>query len=410
MQLDKRQKKLGPVKSKDRYLYNEIVYHIKGSRWDKAFDELLLLQPANQSVASNMKDDNGWNILHYACNTQAPEYAINILFDNNRKAIQSKTDDGYFALHLAIEHQPDTVVLQLLQSFTEAAKTKYRLPKNQIIKDNADDWYPLHYACIRKRDLQQTETCVVRKLLEVFPLAAQHKDNRDRYPLHLACLARQRETVVLPLLLEFPEAAQQTSRCGSTPLHIASKHGDESVVLHLLKACPKATAMEDIVGAYPLHLACRDNPFEPAVHELIDAFTQAAKHKDNYGFYPLHFACMKLFTRPTKQLESVVVKLVKLFPEAVQEKTSSGQYPLHIACKDNAPLSIIKLLVFHYPHALVCIDNNEKKTPLDWAQYPTKHELPVVENVEFVKDATVNYKQTVFNNKKQKLQSTPETY
>ena len=114
---------------------------------------------------------------------------------------------------------------------------------------NGYGWLPVHRAAHRGK-----AACVSQPLLAAPGAATAPDEERERVPLHWACLAGDEPTVAL-LLEAAPEAASMVDEEGSLPLHIAAEQGSAAVVQMLVSHAPAAATAADGQGRLPLQLA-----------------------------------------------------------------------------------------------------------------------------------------------------------
>ena len=136
----------------------------------KTVQNALLKDPR---VASLLKfKDHDENSLHVSCSKKAPISVVQLLIDQNPRALQEKDRVGCFPLHLACINMQSLEVIQwLVQQFPDAVKRK-----------NNDGNLPLLFACAFDQSFE-----VIEWLLQQFPDAVEIKDNDGLLPLHVAC-------------------------------------------------------------------------------------------------------------------------------------------------------------------------------------------------------------------------------
>lgn len=224
----------------------------------------------NRLVASKMKNEDGWYILHHVCEKEySPGLFINILTYDNPKAIQTKTDCGDLPLFLSLRHNHmDHAAFLLLIIFPQGAQ--------QVDEDGL---YPL-YMALR----YDQSAAVALHLLDLFPDAAKHRhyEYNDYYPLHLACMDDMYEAVVVKLLEIFPEATQYKSCDGNYPLHYGVKYLSESVVVKLIEIFPQAIQLKNKADLYPLHCACHSHAHLLVIKLLIVHYPDALIYVDQH--------------------------------------------------------------------------------------------------------------------------------
>lgn len=169
------------------------------------------------------------------------------------------------------------------------------------------------------------------------PNAAEF-DKEGYLPLHWACEAQAKNTIVDVVLAAYPEAAKTLTKPvggeggGDLPLHLACMKpvtGDTAkalamriesmghMITSMIKAYPAACSMKQR-GVVPLHLACTYQAPIGAVQAHIAQYADGCKvPADGTGNLPLHLACLK------GSSEEVIMLLVSTYPEACKVGTPS---------------------------------------------------------------------------------------
>ena len=155
-------------------------------------------------------------------------------------SVNARSDEGYTALHAAVEHgQLET--LKLLLAHDAEVNTELK---------HGDT--PLH-TCVA---LEKREAPEMARLLIQAGADVNAPSTRERTPLHVAAERASPETVALLLTAGADVHARDAD--GKTPLHIATEHGRTEVVAALLQAGADPDEKADD-GSTPLRRAARQD-------------------------------------------------------------------------------------------------------------------------------------------------------
>jgi len=246
--------------------------------------------------ASDIQDENGYLLLHYACEYNAPEEVIELLIDQNPGALLVPCNHMQFRGML-----------------------------------------PLHVAC----SFAVSSVEIVSTLLTHCPEAAREPNRDGLLPLHLALNYCMSEDVIRCLLDYYPEAVRVADNDGCLPLHCCDYWDDDettAIVEFLIENYPEAVQSTDNEGMLPMHYACQRGMSVNIIRLLMDRYQGEATHvsglrvADNGGKIPLHYA-VKGATIEMVQL------LVERDPEGVRVRDNAGRLALHEACNNVNPSS-----------------------------------------------------------------------
>lgn len=195
----------------------------------------------------------------------------------------------------------------------------------------------------------------------------KEKDDLGRTALHHALGARPyweklddkpiNIELVRALIRIYPEGLHQKDNNGSLPIHLVCFRTTPSVELIklIMEAYPGGAFMIDNYRSYPLHLICakKASSFE-IIKYIFDKNPNAACHQNchqggEYDNFPLHSACFH--NAPI----TLIKLLINAFPHAVHARNSRfthGDLPLHLSCNCNAPLEVIRYLYDLYPKGI----------------------------------------------------------
>ena len=168
------------------------------------------------------------------------------------------------------------------------------------------------------------------------PNAAEF-DKEGYLPLHWACDAQAKNTIVDVLLEAYPDGAKMVTKGegnGDLPLHLACMKtvtGDTAkalaariesmglMITSMIKAYPEACAIKQR-GVIPMHLACTYQAPIGALQAHIDQYPQGCSvPADGTGNLPLHLACLK------GSSEEVIVLLVQTYPDACKVRAHASR-------------------------------------------------------------------------------------
>ena len=256
---------------------------------------------------------------------------------------------------------------------------------------------PLHISCANKTMGEDDAFRILNLLIEKYPEAVRHADNRGILPIHNASLLRS-PGFCRVLLDVCPGFERMTITNGFLPLHYACLKGALPTVEYLYKLYPvnKCT-----VELRPIHAAIGGTISRdiPAIAIEIVQFLLDCDPNQKYAQFEgkslLHFACEREFDDSNIKAGIQVIKIIyDAHPEAIEDNRiasdnhryhqqvqtfinrelvyarkakdhslmttpdDNGQLPLHMALQNNVRLGPIKLLVKGNPDALQSPDNN----------------------------------------------------
>jgi ankyrin repeat protein len=184
--------------------------------------EILGLNPE----AATKKDRNGNYPIHCACQAGANSKVILLLLSKFPQTASEKNDDNCYPLHLAFENiHSDKVILKLLEAYPQIVREQ----------DNEGN-YPLNLAITNRQSNK-----VFLQLLKANPHAA--REGGDCYALHLACLYKSSETVMLSLL-DTHLLAVKVGEIGYRPVDLAKMKGHSEKIISILELLTAKTKFQ----------------------------------------------------------------------------------------------------------------------------------------------------------------------
>ena len=343
----------------------------------------------------NMKDENGWSLLHCVSELNMSVNISNKIIElllKNGIEIDSEDEHGQRALMIASSNGYSETVKLLLEH------------KANVDAQNADGWSSLMFACLKgesetarvpleyRANLNEqnkdglsalmitsreghTETV---KLLLCYS-ASVNDQNKDRMSaLMIASLEGHTETV--KLLLCYSASVNDRNKDGMSALMIASREGHTETVKLLL--CYSANVNDQNKdGMSALMIASREGHTE-TVKLLLDC-SASINDQDKDGWCALMFACQNGHFRTVKLLlELMTIQDVKFSLEDhrvdINQQNKDGCTSLIIAVASETiarsrQIKIVKCLLKH--GADVIIKDKSGRSAIDYAIKPGDIEL-----------------------------------
>jgi ankyrin repeat protein len=348
----------------------------------------ILINTAPDSV--RIVDSKGWAPLHHLCvsvsnhvDDDETMQVLNLLIDKYQEAAGHADNEGSLPIHLASQLRSG----EFCQILINAA------PDSVSIVDS-EGCMPLHYLCENDQVDDTAATQVLKLLIDKYPEAIRHANNRGSLPIHLASRWRSSESVSV-LVNAYPGSVSTPDVNGELPLHHACSSGSLATVEYLYQQYPDAinhaTTSEIYRGHYPIHAAISATALE-VVKFLLNCDPNQ-KLIQRQGESLLHCACDETYDNIEDEIQLTKV-LFDAHPEAIEnnEITSNihqfheqvqafinselvyarqandhrlmmtpddnGRLPLHTALQNNARLGSIKLLLNGNPSAIRTAESN----------------------------------------------------
>jgi ankyrin repeat protein len=116
----------------------------------------------------------------------------------------------------------------------------------------------------------------------------------------------------MELMVQYPQLAQHKNNMDEYPLHIACRFGNNLLVLRLLHIFPFAATRYDVDGNYPLHLSfytlCMDARIKLCIMTCHPA---ATKECNEFGEKPWDLATRRHFISGRMERNTFVIKTLK---------------------------------------------------------------------------------------------------
>ncbi|XP_065344126.1 uncharacterized protein LOC135942105 [Cloeon dipterum] len=333
-----------------------------------------------------VKDQEGWNALHYACCKDIRFEIIETLHLTSTLLSKETTNEGKTALHILVENcENDDNALEAVRFLVEESGVdvdagdkrgrtaltivlerelnrdffQYLISRsvNTSLKDKFGR-SALHYAAMTddsaalqkwiklcgdlniRDDLGRTALhlaaekgnwCFVRNLIQSGSnLGATDKFGRS--PLMLAC--ENTYTDIVEMLLSQNSSLNIQDLEGNTALHYATKSGELNLIKKLLEKGSDVNVRENN-GWTVLHIAVRDNQND-LLQKLLE-YKADVNSKEKSGLTALHLAC--------QSYPGLVQKLLDHGAD-VNLKNPSGWAALHVAIQENCP-ELVEQLINH---------------------------------------------------------------
>lgn len=222
-------------------------------------------------------------------------------------------------------------------------------------------------------NLKKGHLHLVKKLLELHPKGAKHKNRKGQLPIQSAVEVFEAQTLtsspseesasasppalaielIKCLLNAYPEyLSMEENDDGTLPLR--TQWGLEHFTQFLIQNHPSWIQLKDRNGGLPIHDAAFHGDTD-AIKLCADAYPKGLKYKDDqFGNLPIHFAVESI---------SALKALIYLDPESVKAQNNDGDLPLHFAAYANDAVAV-KTLLDAYPEGAT-VRNNNGDLPID---------------------------------------------
>jgi ankyrin repeat protein len=283
-------------------------------------------------------------------------------------------DTGGTELYRAVEARDWDTAIARLES--HPAEAKIWVSRKEYNSDKIR-WrlLPLHATCIFRSPL-----ALIEALVDVYPEAAQRKDDQGMMPIHLACRNGASKGVVLTLLNSYPASLGEKDRKGRNPLDLVESSNSQNieVVSEAIRSfrkensgavAPKVaeeTKEVDYENRTVLFRLLMKKDWEAAIARAESFPEEAATWIATKGFngalrfLPLHKACV------LQPPDEVIEALITAYPDGAQSRDQDGWLPIHCGCFYGADASTIKVLLGSYAKGAQLKDD-EGRLPLHYA-------------------------------------------
>lgn len=251
--------------------------HLRKAIRDGESSDIILALMESYPISIEQIDSNGDYPLHIACRaTGKNENFITTLIDLYPMAAEHQNHLGHCPLYIAMEHDiSENVVLKLTENCPAAVRSFF-------------DGFPpsfLHSACIYQQSI-----AVIRKLVEINPVAVHHADAEGRHPIHYVVYGEQSVEVVSYITELDPLALRIQTVTGETPLHYACLQVDIRVLEYILQQSDVLVNLRDDNGDTPIHYTCMIYHTDEIINLLLKHPDIDLNARNNNNETPLHKA------------------------------------------------------------------------------------------------------------------------
>jgi ankyrin repeat protein len=297
-------------------------------------------------------------------------------------------DEGASELYRRIEGRDWDGAMARLESHPFEAKTWVSRKEHNSEKIR---WrlLPIHAVCIFRAPL-----ALIEALIDIYRDGPQMKDDQGMLPIHLACRNGGSKGVVLTLLNAFPDSYKIKDRKGRAPLELVEASGSQNV--EAVSAAIRRFQQEmqaghtrmvsmtpdgSVAGAAGTGTPVNEVDYEhrtvlfrlllkkdwKAACARADAYPEEAAtwivtkgFNGNLRFLPLHKACV------LQPPEEVIEKLLYSYPDAAKCRDQDGWLPIHCACFYGASNKVVTTLLSSFPKGAQSKDD-EGRLPIHYA-------------------------------------------
>lgn len=272
-------------------------------------------------------------------------------YDDNDDDDDSSVKDCHLQRLINDQEVPIDVIMELIEIFPLEIQHK------NLVSGN----YPLHTACSCGNYAHRV--FVATKLIEVFPEAVQHKNSEGLYPLHLAILSDQPDSLVMQLIEIYPDAVRQSTMYGTALHFTCSSYLSDIVLAKLIEIYPQAIKEEDNSGKYPMQcFGFTSNRFPKKI-----AFAKILLDRDllDLGIFSNGKILLQLAS------ETYNFELVKYIMQRsdlmihinINLRSQNGRTQIHYACCKSEGHEVVEMLL-HHPDIDVNVRDRMNDTPL----------------------------------------------
>jgi ankyrin repeat protein len=296
---------------------------------------------ASFSQAQHDDDDDDVDLIniHTECMFQCRETVILKYIHRYPEALaisdKSIVGDGNLPLHSLLSN---------MRSATNAALTMIEKYPTALYHPNNRGQLPLHMECQR-----QCRSFIISKCIELNPNALSHIDISKNLPLHFI-LRKHLSSVedALMMIEKYPAALQHPNQSGELPIHVECKlRNRSSIMSKCIELYPESLSKADVVGNLPLHLLLQKDSSSNYVLMMIGKYPAALSHSNYHGQIPLHIEC------GNRCRSAVIAKCIEQYPEALSTEDADGYLPLHVLLKnESSSVKDALTMIKKYPTSL----------------------------------------------------------
>ncbi|XP_056005859.1 putative ankyrin repeat protein RF_0381 isoform X2 [Ostrea edulis] len=350
--------------------YPDLLHSVDNTGWNAALHaarggnvEILQLL-ADKEADINHKDNNGWNILHVACETSNFEMSRYII-KTYRYLLHSVDNTGWnAALHAAVRGN-----VEMLQHLVDnGVDVKHK---------NNEGWNIIHVAC------GTSNVKMSRYIIKTFPELLNGASNVGwNAALHAA---RGGNVEILQLLANNKVDVKHKNNEGCNILHVACRTSNVEMSRYIIKTYPDLLYSVDNTGWNVALYAAGGGNVE--ILQLLPNNEVDVTHKNNEGWNILHVACgtsnLKMSRYIIQQYPDLLhsvdntgwnaalhaarggnVKILQLLAGNeinVRQESNYGWNILHVACL-NSNLDMCRYIIQIYPDLLHSVANSDQNT------------------------------------------------
>jgi ankyrin repeat protein len=280
----------------------------------------------NQTNSENVNkvDENGWTALHYAMDKQSETKVKELLNHMHVDFNVQNNEDNCTALHLASKWP--TIPADLFKIILK--KTTDKINAQDVNGNTA-----LHCAIFTK-----SETAV-KQLLNHNDVNVNVANNEKVLPLHWACICENIPMDSFKIILEKTDDINAQDEDGFTALHYAIDNQSEMKLEKLLTHKDVNVNVKDNGNLTALHLASCWKNIPMDLFEIILKRSTDINAQNEYGWTALHFAIHK---KSDTQVEIMLANR-KVY---VNIKGNFNITPLHLAARwTDIPIDLFKIIL-----------------------------------------------------------------
>jgi hypothetical protein len=215
-------------------------------------------------------------------------------------------------------------------------------------------------------------------MIEKYPAALQHQNNREILPFHVECFRQWRSPIISKCIELYPESLEVSDKKGCLPLTILlwNAHAVIEDALMMIEKYPAALTRYHI-GYLPIHYECIDMHRSDIISKCIESLSM----KDKERCLPLH----RILVQDSSTVIDLALLMMERYPAALKCQNEHGDLPIMIECKYKCRASILLKCIELYPEGLEVADS-EGILPLHYLVWNEESS-----NIEAVMDTMEKY-------------------